>query len=356
MPDWMGDGDVAFPFLGLYFHNMPSSITIFGFRIAFYGIIIGIGVLLAFFIVSKLAAKEGISTDLIYDLGIFIVIFGILGARLYYVIFSWDYYKDNLIRILYFREGGLAIYGGVIAGFITLVLFCKKKKVSIFKIGDLVIPGLLIGQILGRYGNFFNREVFGTYSDGLLAMRLPINAVRYSDIDDAIKMHILPGTNYIQVHPTFLYESIYNMGLLLAVMLFRKRKKYDGEVLLWYFGGYGIGRAVIEGIRTDRLLLGSTNIAVSQLLGIILFTVSITIDIFVRISMVSKEKIRTLEASDTALDGVSAAMPDNKDNDVEVSFNDSNETKSMDVGGRKNKRKVKDKMTVQNNDSDNKKE
>lgn len=288
MPDWMGDGDIAFPNLGIYLENVPKSFTIFGVEIALYGIIIGIGVVLAFLLVSVVAKKLGMNPDDFYDLGMYLVIFGILGARIYYVIFSWDYYKHNLSEILNIRQGGLAIYGGVIAGFITLIIYCKMKQKNVFQMGDVAFQGVLVGQIMGRWGNFTNREVFGGYSDGLFAMRLPESAVRNRDITEDIRVHMAEGTNYIQVHPTFLYESVYNLTLLILILVFQNRKKFDGEVILWYFGGYGIGRFVIEGIRTDRLLIGGTNIAISQLLGILMFVAAIVIDVVVRIRLAKK--------------------------------------------------------------------
>ncbi len=292
MPDWMGDGDIAFPFLGIYLENVPKSFTVFGITIALYGLIIGIGMILAFVLVTHVAKINKLNPDDFYDMGIWIIIFGILGARIYYVIFSWDYYKNNLGEILNLRQGGLAIYGGVIAGFTALIVWCKIKKKSICMMGDVTFMGVLVGQILGRWGNFTNREVFGGYCDNLFAMRLPISAVRSRDISDELASHIVDGTNYIQVHPTFLYESFYNLVLLILIYIFQKKKAFDGEAILWYLGGYGIGRFIIEGIRTDRLLIPGTGLAVSQLLGISLFVISVAIDIIVRVKK-AKAKVTT---------------------------------------------------------------
>ena len=278
----MGDTDIAFPNLGIYLKDVPRFVTIFGYKIAMYGIIIGIGVVFAFLLVARQARKRGMNDDDFYDLGLYLLIFGVIGARLYYVIFEWDYYKNDLKEILNIREGGLAIYGGIIAGTITLFVWCKLKKQNVFQIGDVAFQGVLVGQIIGRYGNFTNREVFGGYTNNPFAMRLPINAVRYRDISEDIAAHIEPGTNYIQVHPTFLYESFYNLCLLVLIILFEKKKAFDGEVILWYLGGYGIGRFIIEGIRTDRLTIGNTNLAISQLLGISLFVFSVVMDLYVR--------------------------------------------------------------------------
>ena len=158
--------------------------------------------------------------------------------------------------------------------------------------GDVAFMGVLVGQIMGRWGNFTNREVFGGYCDNIFAMRLPISAVRSRDISDELASHIADGTNYIQVHPTFLYESFYNLVLLSLIYIFFKKKAFDGEAILWYLGGYGIGRFIIEGIRTDRLLIPGTGLAVSQLLGISLFAVSLAIDIIVRVKKAGSDKAK----------------------------------------------------------------
>lgn len=283
MTDWMGDGDVAFPNLGIYIENLPKSFTIFGIEIAMYGVIIGIGIILAFLLISWQAKKQGQNPDDYYDLGLYILFFGILGARIYYVVFSWDYYKEHLSSIWNIRQGGLAIYGGIIAGFITLYVWCRIKKRSMKQMGDVAVLGVLVGQAVGRFGNFTNREAFGEYTQSLFAMRLPVNAVRPQDITETMREHITASTNYIQVHPTFLYESAYNVMLLFLILLVQKKKAFEGEVILWYLGGYGIGRFLIEGLRTDQLKLLGTNIAVSQWLGIVLFVLALLIDIFVRV-------------------------------------------------------------------------
>ncbi len=293
MPDWMGDGSIGFPGLGIYLDNVPKSFNIFGFTIALYGVVIGIGMFVGVSLAVYMAKKEGYKPEDIYDLALCLLICGIIGARLYYVVFSWDYYKDHLGSILNIRQGGLAIYGGVIAGFLALCVFCKVKKLKILAVADFSILGVLVGQIFGRWGNFTNRECFGGYTDGLLAMRLPLAAVRESDITPDIWDHVTAGTNYIQVHPTFLYESLFNLVLLLLILfVFWKRRKFDGEMMLCYFGGYGIGRFFIEGLRTDSLMIPSTNIAVSQMLGIVLFVVSCSIWLVMRVQNYRKMYVK----------------------------------------------------------------
>ena len=167
----MGKMDIAFPNLNIYLSNVPKSFEVFGFTIALYGVIIGMGFLLALFLIAKVARKTDQDPDIYWDLAVYVIIFSIIGARLYYVIFSWDSYKDDLLSILAIRNGGLAIYGGVIAGFTTIYIFSRVKKCKFLRLADTVMPGLLLGQAIGRWGNFTNREVFGEYTNGLLAMR-----------------------------------------------------------------------------------------------------------------------------------------------------------------------------------------
>ena len=268
--------NINFPNLGIYLENVGKTISVFGFEIAFYGMIIGLSVVAGILMASHMAKKTGQNPDIYYDLAIYAVIFSVIGARLYYVIFSWDYYKDDLLSIFNLREGGLAIYGAVIAAVITVAVFCKVKKLSFGVLADTAVPGLVLGQLMGRWGNFFNREAFGEYTDSLFAMQLPLDAVRNSDVTDVMRRNIevIDGIKYIQVHPTFLYESLWNVGVLLIMLWWRKYKKFDGELLLMYLFGYGVGRFWIEGLRTDQLLIPGTDIAVSQVLALVLVVVS----------------------------------------------------------------------------------
>lgn len=283
--------DIDFPNLGIYLRNVPKSFSVFGFEIAFYGVIIGIGVLLGILIAAKVAEKTGQDPDLYWDFSIYAVIFSIIGARIYYVVFAWDQYKNDLLSVFNIRQGGLAIYGGVIAAFTTLFIYAKLKKQNAFRMADTGVVGLILGQAIGRWGNFTNREVFGEYTDNLLAMRLPIAAVRSSDISESIAAHITEGVNYIQVHPTFLYESLWNLLILVILLIYWKHKKFDGEIALLYLGGYGLGRAWIEGIRTDQLLIPGTSLPVSQVLAITLFVGSVICDVIVRMRIKKEKKI-----------------------------------------------------------------
>ena len=282
MAEMMGEMDIAFPNLGIYLTNVPKTIMIGSFGIAIYGVVIALGMLLGLTLSSRVAARTGQDPDVIWDLGPALLFFSVLGARIYYVIFMWDMYRDDPIQIFNLRVGGLAIYGGIIAGFITIYVYCRIKKQKFPLVLDTVMYGLLVGQILGRWGNFFNREVFGEYTNNLLAMRIPVSMVRERDISASIAAHMTEGTNYIQVHPTFLYEGLWNLMLLIFLLLYLKHKKFDGEIALLYFAGYGIGRAIIESIRTDQLYITGTTIPVSMALGIAMAVVSIAADIVIR--------------------------------------------------------------------------
>jgi len=276
--------DIAFPNLGIYLKNVPQGFYIGNFYIAFYGVIIAIGVMAGITIAARAGKIMGMDPDDIWDFAIYAVIFSVIGARIYYVVFEWENYKNDLLSIFNTREGGLAIYGGVIGAFITLYVYCKIRKRKALNLGDAGVVGLILGQILGRWGNFFNREVFGEYCDGLFAMRIPVAAVRdHTDITENIRAHMIEGSNFIQVHPTFLYESVLNLILLIFMLWYLKHKAFDGEICLLYLGGYGIIRFFIEGMRTDQLTFAGTNIAVSQVLGMVLFIFSVCMDIGVRV-------------------------------------------------------------------------
>ena len=290
MAEMMGEMDIAFPNLGIYLTNVPKTIMIGNFGIAIYGVVIALGMLLGLTLSSKIAEKTGQDPDTIWDLGPALLFFSVLGARIYYVIFMWDYYKDDPIQILNLRGGGLAIYGGIIAGVLTLYIYCRIKKQKFPLILDYVMYGLLVGQILGRWGNFFNREVFGEYTNNLLAMRIPVSMVRERDISASIAAHMTEGTNYIQVHPTFLYEGLWNLAILVFLLLYLEHKKFDGEIALLYFAGYGIGRALIESIRTDQLYITGTSIPVSMVLGLAMAGAAICAELIIRFRIREREK------------------------------------------------------------------
>lgn len=256
---------IDFPNLGIHLKSVGDHITVFGFDIAYYGIVILAGLMMA----VMEAKRTHQNVEDYNDLAIYGVIFSIIGARAYYVIFSWDMYKDDIKSIINIREGGLAIYGGVITAIVVVFIFAKIKGLLPFLLFDIGGFGLITGQMIGRWGNFFNREAFGEYTNGLFAMRLPVDAVRSSDITTKMWNHAetVKGVMYIQVHPTYLYESLWCLMVLIIMLLYRKHKKFAGEVFLIYLLGYGLGRFWIEGLRTDQLLLPKVGLPVSQLLA-----------------------------------------------------------------------------------------
>jgi phosphatidylglycerol:prolipoprotein diacylglycerol transferase len=273
------DTSIRFPNLGIEFNNIGTGIYVFGFEITYYGIIIAIGILAGICLVYREAKRTTQNPETYIDLALWSIVFSIIGARVYYVVFSWDTYKDDWLSIFNIREGGLAIYGGVLTAMICVYIFSRVKKLSFGRLVDTASIGLIAGQIIGRWGNFFNREAFGDYTNNILAMQLPISAVHGEDITNNLYNHIqsIAGVDYIQVHPTFLYESIWNLCVLIFMFWYRKRKKFEGEVFCIYLLGYGLGRAWIEGLRTDQLLIPGIGLAVSQVLAILLVLISLTI-------------------------------------------------------------------------------
>lgn len=295
----MNAGDIVFPNLGIYLKDVPRSFNIFGFDIYFYGLIIGIGVIAGILMAAHVAKTSGQNPDIYWDFALYAVICSVIGARIYYVLFSWNEFKGNPLRIFNIRQGGLAIYGGVIAAFITLFVYAKVKKQNALLMGDTSMAGLILGQAIGRWGNFMNREVFGEFYDGLLSMQLPISAVRdQGDITENIMAHIPEGANYINVHPTFLYESLWNLLVMVLILLWRKHKRFDGELCLLYFAGYGLGRFFIEGIRTDTLFLPGTVIPVSQALSLLMIVFAVTADVIVRVRMAKASAGNFTQAAD----------------------------------------------------------
>lgn len=254
---------ISFPGLfGDFSIDPPASFTLFGRSIYFYGVIIAVGFLLGIGYCARNARRFGIREDDFYDLVLWLIPLSIVGARLYFIAFKLDWYLAHPREIVEIWNGGLAIYGGVIAGVIVMLLVCRKKKIPWQAMFDLLIYGLLIGQILGRWGNFMNREAFGAETD--IFCRMCLTA---------------PDGSSVCVHPTFLYESLWNLlGLLFLIVWERKGgRRYDGQAALGYFFWYGLGRAWIEGLRTDSLYIGGSGIRVSQLLSVVLMLASLAL-------------------------------------------------------------------------------
>lgn len=272
-------GGIRFPHLGIVIDSLGQGITIGNFTIAYYGMVIAFGMVMGYLMASWQAGRTGQNRDIYLDLAMWDIIFAVIGARAYYVIFSWDYYRAHPAEIFNIRGGGLAIYGGVIGGVLTTWIFSRVRHKSFLELVDTACAGLLTGQIIGRWGNFFNREAFGDYTDGLFAMQIPQKDVAAGNVTSKMLEHLqrIDGVDYIQVHPTFLYESLWNLCVLLFLLWFTPKRKFRGQLFLIYMIGYGAGRFWIESLRTDQLQFLGTGIAVSQVLSGALVVVGVVL-------------------------------------------------------------------------------
>ena len=269
--------DIWFPNLGIWFQNVPRHIIrIGGFEIFWYAIMIVLGItcaaLLAFWYAHKTGQKVGDYMDLLI-LGI---VLAFIGLRTYYLIFNWEHYRGQpLLNTLFnLREGGLAIYGGIIGALTAGYIISRVKKIPITTITDTAGPSLALGQAIGRIGNFFNREAFGGYTDGLFAMRIRVDQAMYTTPELLERVYEFGGVAYMQVHPTFLYESVFNFLLVTALVLYRPHKRFAGEMIFLYMLGYGAARFFIEGLRTDQLIFFGTGLAASQIMSVVFVVVA----------------------------------------------------------------------------------
>ncbi len=278
---------IQFPKLGWEFEINPTAFTIFGIEIQWYGIIIAFGLLLAVLYCFPRMKKFGIDSDRATDAVIGGVIGGIIGARLYFVFNKWeDYHKDTLkdtfLAIINTRNGGLAIYGGIIGALIVGLIICKIRKVRFLPMLDIAVLGFLIGQGIGRWGNFVNQEAFGTNTDSFLGMtggRIQYVINSEMQIGGSMYENGLDMLWEQPVHPCFLYESIWCLLGFAVFALYSKHRKYDGQILLMYMAWYGAERAVVEGLRTDSLMIG--NVRISQLVSVIILVGSIILQIII---------------------------------------------------------------------------
>lgn len=276
--------EVIFQKLGITFEALnPIAFEIFGVAIYWYALFICTGFVGGLLIARVMAKRSGQDPEIYSDFMVYCLIAAIVGARAYYVAFEWDVYQGDIMKILNVREGGLAIYGGIIGVVVTLFVYSKVKKVNFLLFLDTAMPGLCFGQMIGRMGNFVNKEAFGSYTDNIFAMNIRADAAKYIPAEFVNNMTEINGINYIQVHPTFLYEALWTLSLMIVLILYFKSRKFDGENLFLYMIGYGIGRAWIEGLRTDQLIIGETGIPASQLLAVILVVIGVGLIVFMRI-------------------------------------------------------------------------
>ena len=241
---------ILFPNLNLSFNINPVAFNLFGRDIYWYGILIMVGTVVAILLAKRDDGKYGIKWDDVFDYLLWAIIIGFICARLYYVAFRWEYYRNNLDEIYKIWHGGIAIYGGILGALATAFVFCKKRKISFLKLCDYCAPYLPLVQAIGRWGNFVNREAYGAVTDSFLKMGI---------FDSSVG-------EYIYVHPTFLYESIIDFLIFAFLMIMRKRNNEAGTLFYWYMFLYGLGRAIVEGLRADSLYL--FNFRISQVLAL----------------------------------------------------------------------------------------
>ena len=268
---------VSFPGLGLEFELNRVAFHIGSIPVYWYGILIATGFILAILYASRRAKEFGIDADRMLDVVLGGAIGGIVGARAYFVLLRWDYYGQNLDQIFNTRSGGMAIYGGIIGGVLIGYLMCRIRKVKALPALDLAAGGFLIGQCIGRWGNFVNIEAFGGNTGlpwGMASEKITAYLTQHEQELEAIGMNIDPN---MPVHPTFLYESIWCLLGFLFIAWYTKRRKFDGELILIYMMWYGSGRAVIEGLRTDSLMIPGTGLRASQVLAIVLVAAALVI-------------------------------------------------------------------------------
>lgn len=279
----MNGADVIFHRLGITFMELnPVAFEVFGVEIYWYALFISLGFIGGLVIASINAKRTGQDPEIYSDFMVYCLISAIVGARLYYVVWEWESYKGDLLKILNVRQGGLAIYGGIIAVVLTLYIFTKVKKLNFLLFLDTAVAGLAFGQMIGRLGNFVNMEAFGGYTDNIFAMSLNASRAKYIPEVLVDKMVLIDGVEYMQVHPTFLYEALWTFALMVILIAFLKHRKYDGQNFYIYLVGYGLGRGWIEGLRTDQLIIGETGIPASQLLAVILVVVGVALMIYNR--------------------------------------------------------------------------
>jgi len=277
-PDYVAP-DIWFPNLGIYFENVPRvAFSIFGFNIYFYALFIVAGIAAAYFLAVWYAKRTGQRWEDYLDLLMLGVPMAVLGLRLYFMAFNWDLYRDRpfLLALIDIRGGGLAIYGGIIGAILAGVIMSAKKGIPFTTFADTCAPSLLIGQVIGRFGNFFNREAFGGFTDNLFAMRIRVDQASIPSADLLETASIVSqGVQYLQVHPTFLYEAFFNLVLMIILIIYRPRKRFEGEILLLYMLGYGVIRFFVEALRTDQLMFFETGIPASQLMSIAFVAISL---------------------------------------------------------------------------------
>ena len=297
--------DVIFPYIGIQIQYLErEAFNIFGLSVYWYGVFVVLGILAGvcapWFNAKRDAASadkrsgDPITTEQVLDFAYIVIPLSLVGTRLYYVFSMWGQYKDNLLDIFNVRGGGLAIHGAILTGVLTTIVYAKVKKMNALRLADICVVGLPIGQAIGRWGNFVNQEVFGRYTNNPFAMCYKLEAVNTANVTPDIldNLYKLGGQSYIQVHPTFLYESFWSLLTFIALMLYFNRRKFHGEILALYLLAYGVGRFWIEGLRTDQLKFLGTGLPGAQVLSVVM-VLGAAVFLIARRAQVSAEKRQT---------------------------------------------------------------
>lgn len=288
------DMSIRFPGLKLVLDYVPRSFEIFEFEITIYGILIAAGMLFGIFFAVLEARRNHEDADACLDLAIVTLITGVIGARLLYVVFSWSLYKNDPGQILNVRSGGMMFYGALLGGVAGGALYCHIRQKNFWQMADIGCMGVLIGQIIGKWGSFFNRESFGEYADNIFSMQLPLTAVRAGEVTTRMRENLetVGGSACILVQPLFFYESLWCFLLLLILMMHLRKKAFQGEIFMRYLAGYGLGRGVLQWFRTDKILFPGTEIDVSLVISGILFIVCTVIVTIRRIMTRKRAAVR----------------------------------------------------------------
>lgn len=346
---------IYFPGFNIFFEKVLSAITILNVKIPLYAVCVTGGFILALIIASKEAQRTGQNDEDYLDFFLWLVIPAIAGARIYYIIFNHERFIQpgkslgkTILDMVNIHNGGLAVYGGLIAGVLAGFIFAKKKRLNFPLFGDTIALGVVAAQILGRWGNFFNRECFGSYTASKFRMAIPVNyfssgyfqTLRNEGVitsEMLSNQELVKGIACFTVHPTFLYEGLWNLALLIFLLLYRKKKKFDGELAMLYVAGYGLGRFWIEWMRTDSLMIGS--LKVSQVVAAICF--------FLAVAVIVKNRIDIKNGKTPKVNYVPNKKTEDDSEDSESEESESkeeSEEKESEDKKKKDKKNIKDKL------------
>lgn len=285
---------VRFPNLGFLFEYEDRTFSVLGFDITIYGILMAVSLLIGLGMILLCARWQKLNLNLCLGASISALVGGVIGGRLYYIAFSWSQFSGKSWKILCdIRSGGMSIYGAILGGVLVAALFCRLSRTSFWKMADIVCMGLLSGQIIGVWGNFFNREAFGEYTDSLFAVGLPMDSVQKSAVTKLMKQHLVTfrDMDYIQVHPLFFYESLWCLFLLCVLLVYTRKKKFQGEIFMRYLAGYGLGSAGIEWLRADKFCIPGTKVSVWLPVSLGIFVIFTIISTVRRVLSKKREKI-----------------------------------------------------------------